>query len=272
MTDTAASAEFHDETSVPGLWETARWFLRWLIAVCGTPCEIAAMNVLTRKERRDIGRWLRPVERLARRLLVAEAAQMAAGLQPGMERRNPSPRPPMRRVAFQDPEDSATWTVRFSLAARAETPPAPRSRARRAGGTRRPAPGPCDNEFERMRRLVERLEAKPDSGPNRSAAAAPDAPRPEPAPPSPPPAEFFNPRPPAERIEAVRRALENPAPRVKRLARRLARRQSAYVRRIARSCRPLPERGRFRRLKFGETSVRHAGEHALRALAAFDSS
>lgn len=272
MTDAAATDD-HDETSVPGLWDSARWFMRWLVAVCGTPCDIVALAVLTRKERRGIFYWLRPVEAIVRRLLVAEAVRMAAHLPRGKPARCRPPRPPMRRIAFQNPEESTAWTVRFSVLGRTGKPSAPRRRLRRGRWQRPPAPGPCDNEFERMRRLHERLEAQArPAAPGRTFVIVPGPPPTAPAPPGPASAPLYSPWPTAERIETIRRVLEDPAPHVERLARRLARRRGGDKERIARACRPPPDRGKYSIRKFGETSIRHASEHALRALDAFDTS
>lgn len=212
-----------DESSVPALWEAAEYLLRWLVALCGDACAVVARGRLSPKERREIAFWLRPVEALVRRLLVVEAARLAETLPPPRAR---TARPRKCRTVLQDPENSASWAVRFRALERIGSPGA--------------APAACTAPLAcaRSRR----------AGVKRDSFAARD------------------PWPLAERIEAVARVLENPAP----FARRLARRLTAGAARYARSCRPPPERGPGRRPRLGDSSLRFASDHALRALAAFD--
>lgn len=279
MSEPAVSAEDYDENSVPGLWETARWFMRWLLAICGGPSEIAAVNVLARRERRDILHWLRPVEALVRRLLVAEAARLAADLPADRPGQGESDAPPLprRRTAVHarhapapDPEHPEQWAVRFSLSARDGARPAARRRASRAR-VRPPAPGRCDNEFETLRRMLERMWKKPPPPPGGDSAPPPWAAEAMPATPR-ETANLFRALPLARRIEAVRRVLDDREPDVTRLARLLARRRSADIERIRRACRPPPERSPYARNRYGENSLRHASAHALEALAPFDTS
>ncbi len=86
-----------------------------VIALFGAPAAIAAMRILRRATRIEILHWLAPLEALARRLLLLEAAELP-----------PRNAPPARFVAsgrianaLRDTpapsEDPAQWRVRFSL-------------------------------------------------------------------------------------------------------------------------------------------------------------
>ena len=105
-----------ENLSLPDLWDAAKHLLRWLYAVCGSPCALLAEVHLSPKERRQIAFWLRPVEALVRRLLVVEAAHIAATAKPVRKTIKRSlPHYPFCRVAFPDPGTPAGWAVRFSM-------------------------------------------------------------------------------------------------------------------------------------------------------------
>lgn len=226
------SCDDPEDTSPPALWEAAKYLLRWLYAICGTPCAIVADGLHAPRERRRIALWLRPVEALVRRLLVVEAVRMAQTL-PAAEGKGtgarPRQRPPMCRIAFLDPEDSDAWIVHF----------------RALGGTpMRHAEGNSPQAPESERR-----------------SGAPAARRKDPL-------ADWCPWPLAVRIEAVTRVLRDPEPYARRLAWRL-RKDAGPIRR---ACRPPPPRIPGKRQRYGDEPLRLANEHALAALAPFDTS
>lgn len=277
MTDAVDIAGNEDETSLPALWEAAAYFMRWLIAMCGGPCALVAGGYLSLKERRQILFWLRPVEAVVRRLLVAEAARIAQRLHSARTQQAQAAAKPMQaarknaqnwqrraarprfcRVSFPDPENSAGWTVRFSASEPAGRMPrsAPRFEPRL-----RVLDGESDAHIlapaalalaaarhrERLRAGEPVLSAAPARRLKPSRAAG-------------------NPWALAKRIEALIRVLSNPEP----YARRLARRLRTNAARLAHACRPPPERPPGQRPRYGEETLRRAGERALEALAAFD--
>lgn len=261
MTDATVTADDHDENSVPGLWETARWFMRWLVALCGNPCALVAVRHLSRRERRNVRFWLRPVEAMVRRLLIAEAAQIAQTLKPAPERtgrkgRRPVPGLSRGAPARPDPEDSTSWQVRFSVGGHSR---AGASTARNRFHPRVASLG-SDADVLALARLA--LSAEQHRY-RRHLAEALSTERQEHLSVPLRPAE--NPWPLARRIEALIRVLENPIPHARRLARRLARR-IADAGRIARTCQPPPPRPPGKRPRYGEEPLRRASEHALRAL------
>ncbi len=264
MSDAAVTADEHDETSVPGLWETARWLMRWMIAVCGGPCALVAEVYLSRKERRQIVFWLRPVEAIIRRLLVAEAAKIAntpgQSKKPGPGKgKRPAPGAPFCRVGLPDPEDPSGWTVRFSMVERSARKPdaagrhVPRLHVLEVGNDAAvlaPAALALAAKQHRLERLAGAGPAFPEAPgmrPKTSRAAG-------------------NPWRLARRIEAALRVLANPRPYAGRLARRLAHDAA----RLARTCRPPPPRPPGARPPYADEPLRRASDHALRALDKFD--
>ena len=206
------------------LWQRARASFARAVAAVGAPAMIAAITLLTRDLRRAIvGRLLR-LEHVARKLLLAEAAElhriereraarapriervplrgMAMHWRPGsaaiLDRRRPrrhspanagedagGPRSAQSKIDLARPE---TWSARFSLAVPHNPRLVPNARAPRIldpWGEYAPPPAP-----ERAPRVIKQEEA-----PFRLAV----------------------------RLEALRRVLENPMPHARRLARLLAR-------------------------------------------------
>jgi hypothetical protein len=271
MTCDAAPENPLPENAVPDLWETARYFFRCLLSICGNPCALAGGGRLSRKVRRDILHWLRPVEAIVRRLLVAEAARIAqAAAQKAQDapgtgiaqktparRKPPQLRAPFCRVDFPDPEDSTGWSVRFSFfepKTGTSTPRASRFEPR----IRIPGPDPLANVLSSVARAegFARHQAR-----MREILGLTSLPkRPEPIRGAGDPWRL------AKRIEALARVLENPQPHARRLARLLNR----HAARLVRTCRPPPPREKGQRPRYGEESVRHASAHALAALEPFD--
>ena len=179
-----------DATPLPPnaeLCGAARHVLGFLFGLFGGPSAIVALGVVTPAERREILDWLRPIETLLRLLLLAEAAGLARTLTPTAPRGSRAARRPAAcrsaARAVQDADACETWRVSFRACS-----PEPR--------TVRPA------RADRLAAVAEPRRAHRDA----------DASIPDPS----------NPWPLAERIEAVVRVLETPAPYVRRLARRLA--------------------------------------------------
>lgn len=70
-----AIAEPTSLTTLP-LWERTRAMFARAVAAIGAPAAIAAIALITRALRRDIVGWLCPLESIARKLLLAEAAEL----------------------------------------------------------------------------------------------------------------------------------------------------------------------------------------------------
>ncbi|MFP4004362.1 MAG: hypothetical protein ACLFV8_11345 [Alphaproteobacteria bacterium] len=227
MTDAAVSDD-HDANCVPALWAAARRFLGRLIGLCGAPCVLVTDPFLSLKERRGILHWLRPVESLVRRLLVAEAVRIAETRPSGTDRRRAKVRRPVYpfcRVSFPDPENPATWAVRFSVSEpsirKSSVRISPRIHVLDLDGHANVLVPAARNRAiaqhrERMRRTEEipvparmRRKRRPRAG---------------------------SPWPLARRIEALTRVLENPELYARRLARRLRKNRD----RLFRVCRPPP--------------------------------
>jgi hypothetical protein len=62
-------------TNAP-LWQRAQAMFSRAIAAVGAPAAIAAIGLMTRSLRRDMVRWLAPLEHIVRKLLLAEAAEL----------------------------------------------------------------------------------------------------------------------------------------------------------------------------------------------------
>jgi hypothetical protein len=103
---------------LPGLMAYAEELLARLWAFCVGPAEVAALGWLDAAERREILRWLRPLEALARALVAAErgipvgpqrGCAPCSGLG-GATARGARARAPL-------PDDPALWTARLSFLA-----------------------------------------------------------------------------------------------------------------------------------------------------------
>ncbi len=165
------SAKHAEDTRPAALWEAARHWLDCAIALFGGPVALVAEGFLTPRARAEFYDWLRPIEALARRLLVILAAEMR--LAP-VAARPPRARVRKRRLIAQDKDDSTRWRVAFQISARAA---APRSRTDKARTqTIRRDEFDCWPAAERLealirviadpapvaRRLARRLAARPD--------------------------------------------------------------------------------------------------------------
>ena len=117
MTTPEPAFDPDDESAPPALWAAGRYFLDWLMALFGAPHDVAALGVLTPKERSEILGWLRPVEALVRLLLIAEAAALPRPAPPSPSSLRPEPRRSAaeRPHAEPDPEDSRRWPTRFRV-------------------------------------------------------------------------------------------------------------------------------------------------------------
>ena len=230
------------------LWQIARNLLTKMTIALGAPGLIAAIEFLTQRTRRDILDWLAPFELFVRKLLLAEAAKLPrptdheppklTELQRGLKRldqlENPKPQPPQtprppKPAHVVEPNRPSTWRVSFALII-------PRDRTQH-----RPS-----NRFDNLRMRIldlgspaffaemwrdeeERLkyEAKMAAKEKRKANRA---------------------RRLAERFEALRRVIEDPARHVERLAAKIWRRRAHAAwkaRRLAtqkspRRCRAFP--------------------------------
>jgi hypothetical protein len=207
------------------LWAAAHTAFARLRAAFGDASAIAALDPLTRALRRELLAWLAPLEALVRKLILIEAATFS-GVAPLSTRK-----PPPRRAhsAPRAPECGAPghWRAPFHM-------PIP------------PEVHRCVPE-DRAPRI--RLLGPPTLVREIWRAQGPSAP-----PASPRQRSTFDPEISswrlARRVEALRRALDNPKPHARRLARRLARfgsyERRACVLRIA--CAPAP-RGNLELLK-----------------------
>ncbi|MBL8548670.1 MAG: hypothetical protein JNJ73_01700 [Hyphomonadaceae bacterium] len=99
-------------------WTTFRYFLRCMAATVEEPAKLAARLYVQAHQRNDILLWLLPLERLARLLLLAEAA--AITLSPTAPRRR-GPRKEVKGSRLRPvPEESEEWRVAFKAAAGAK--------------------------------------------------------------------------------------------------------------------------------------------------------
>ena len=240
MTDARPTEHDPDDASPPALWAVARHLLGWLTAVFGDACAVAALGVVSPAERDEILTWLRPIEALARRLLVVEAAALERS--PMARRRAPAAmssadKAPRVRLPHRcdglDPADPRGWRVAFRVCAAPEG-----MRGSSDAGPRR------------------ETERETNTGTGIGLAGA---------------------WPLAERIEAVTRVLEDPAPFAARLARRLTGRADRVAGLVAPPPQPRPaapgrrrKPGVWRKPPLGAEALDHARAHAAAALAVFD--
>jgi len=228
--------------STAKLWVIAREMLTLMILAIGSPGLVATIERLTRKTKREIKDWLCPLEALTRKLLLIDAAKL-----PRPSERRPAPqswtpnrvrayakslgRKP-KRVHYADPNRPATWRVSFTLTLPKDT--LDRKMRFDNGGPRIRRAGPPflvrdvwrDQAAQaRAAQLEAQREAKRANAAKHLAA----------------------------RMEAVRRAIEDPAPHAERLAQKLWRKRGG----AARAARLIAEAPAPRR-------VRHFPEDALK--------
>ena len=195
-------------TTAP-LWARTRAMFARAVAATGGAAAIAAIALLTEAARRAVIRWLAPLEHAARKLLLVEAAALAAtppqpndgtaGLQ--VRKTTSAASKAARRAARAlDLTRPETWPARFSFALPRDPRAVPDARApriRALWGPPPPAPAP---------------RAPRAADPEHSAFRL------------------------ARRFEALRRVLDDPRPHAQRLAcalRRARRRFPEIVRRYA---------------------------------------
>ncbi|MBL8550253.1 MAG: hypothetical protein JNJ73_09720 [Hyphomonadaceae bacterium] len=100
--------------TLPEAWTNFRYFLRAMAALTEEPARLAARLFLQAHERCEILAWLKPLERLARLLLLAEAATL--DLKP-VPPRKAGPRREIKGSRNRlVPEESEEWRVGFQLA------------------------------------------------------------------------------------------------------------------------------------------------------------
>ncbi|MBL8550779.1 MAG: hypothetical protein JNJ73_12415 [Hyphomonadaceae bacterium] len=116
--------------SLSEAWICLRYLLKCMGAVFGDPSQIAAPLTIPMRLRDDILSFLAPLERMARLLLLAEAARLPA-LKGAV--RSPRPRQTRQRILREVPEDSTAWRVAFCA-----QPAIGRSAARRRAPIKRP--------------------------------------------------------------------------------------------------------------------------------------
>ncbi|MGD2131420.1 MAG: hypothetical protein PVI23_01420 [Maricaulaceae bacterium] len=261
-----------EDSSPAGLWEAAKDLMRWLFAAYGRPVDIVAMGPLTAKEHREISSWLAAVERIARRLLVVEASKLV-GMLPAIVKRTAPPSTPRtapresKRIE-RDPENPSQWRVSFRV-----------PMARNSGRDKLCSPTgelsrACATEGDCL--AAGGFAASSGSSAFEASGNPPQSRRAPPGDPAPPwgsreavdPLQGVSLRsawPLAERIEAARRVLNDPAPYALRLARCLRgepQRAAAIIQ---------PERGSEAET-LGRWAYGHALTHAREAVPAFDTS
>ena len=150
MTHDAPATE---DTSPAALWEAARYALRWLVQMFGSPVEIAELGVLAPREHSDMLSWLRPLEGLVRALLLIMAAEAARVENRGPSRR--APQRPARHVVEQNPERSEDWRVSFRAMRGNARPSRPRRQTTRAI----PSAWPIAERLEAVIRVLENPKA-----------------------------------------------------------------------------------------------------------------
>ena len=169
------------------LWRAAGAFLTLMFNLFGGPEDVAAQHIFTAKPRALLVSWLRVGEAMVRRLLLIEAAACA---KPNAQ---PTPRAPRKRVGHLmgfEADQPEKWRVSFRCLV---SSPA-------CGGGDREAIG---GGKRRCPLSLASLDSSPVNGRGKT------------------PRSFSSAWPLAERYEALLRAFNDPAPRARRLARRL---------------------------------------------------
>ena len=141
--------------SLDAAWAQLGELVSWLVSLFGKPVEIALRWGLVKRSRQEILDWLAPVEALARRLLLIEAAQT----QPPNFIPKATPRDAVASARRDAPQadldaESATWRVVFHLGALA------RGRAKPSTGPMtdlplRPNAWPLAKRLEALLRLTQ---------------------------------------------------------------------------------------------------------------------
>lgn len=99
------------------LWDTLRLQLARVIKSFGFPAALAALIWITPFLRRAADKALRPLERLARLILLIEAAEAPPGVE-AKSRALSEAREPQDSGHVQDPDDPPAWRAPFKLAPR----------------------------------------------------------------------------------------------------------------------------------------------------------
>lgn len=198
------------------LWTRARAMFARAVAAVGDAQAIARIAALTRTLRREIGRWLSPLEHIVRKLLLAEAAELHRAAVAAAARRVRVEHVPLRGMAQHCQGGGASPQARQSAViaekgaphgSRSKCDPSQPERWRASFSFALPRnPRYVSNAC--APRILDPWSEYPSAKPS----AAPAAPTHHNA-------SFRL----ARRLEALRRVLENPRPHAERLARLLAR-------------------------------------------------
>lgn len=197
--------------TIPELWDRARRFLASIFAEHGS-ARAQLHRRLDAKQRSAILRWLKPAERMARQLILVAALTQLLMTEQG-RRLRAAARPLIPPGARKTRRPFAIVHTGINLSAslarhHQPTPAAPEAPLSETPACARRPVDPDDPETWRAPfRILRWLDLAPPEPPARSSRrhAAPD------------------PRRLIRRIEAVRRVLANPSPRIRRLTAYLAR-------------------------------------------------
>jgi hypothetical protein len=184
---TTATSSFRDPFT-ERLLDAAEGLLGALLFAFWRPEDIAALPGVWQWRKLDFLDWLRPLEKLLRRIVLTEAFHLAlsqtlpAQTLPAAGLARPTRRSPVpvSTATEPDPERPESWPASFRVLGREPKP-------RRRRSTRRPPSDPHFPEKPRFRR------------------------------------KLHDPKPLALRLEAVMRVMANPAPFIRRVAFRLRR-------------------------------------------------
>jgi hypothetical protein len=237
----------------PSLWTIAEEMLALMTMALGGPGVIAAIERLTRGVKREILDWLAPLELMVRKLLLVEAAKLPrfaekpitpraltlAMVRSWAKRKKP-------RFMLVEPNRPSTWRISFRLA----LPPDPLARERPDSAAQirvlgRPL---LVRDIHRDQAAAARKAALAQRSITRANNTLKRL---------------------AQRFEAVRRVIADPAPHALRLARILARKPRtalAAARRLANAPAPRRHRG------FADLALIGAKLQARASCAAWDSS
>lgn len=212
--------------TIPDLWKRVRSFLAAMFETHGAPRQ-QLYTPLNGNQRSAILRWLKPAERMARQLILAAALthllmtehgrRLRATAKPLPPPSSTPPSPPARRdlnivhTGINLGATIASYQASKALqrmAERAEVASNTTAATEPSGAAGNPVDPNDPSTWRAPFRILRWLEGGPGAPPVRAIAAKPSPP---------------DPRRLIRRLEALRRALDDPAPRIKRLAAWLAR-------------------------------------------------
>ncbi|MBI1252048.1 MAG: hypothetical protein GC189_11300 [Alphaproteobacteria bacterium] len=144
-----------DPGEIESLLDFVQWLLRCAYSVVGEPLELIAMAVVPRRTATHGLRYLRTLETLTRRLILAHAALL--GLQAAPQRRRTARKPKrVARVAFNPEGAPETWRgVHFALTLPLERFGRARSRRTARGAGRSLSGASIARRIEAVRRVAE---------------------------------------------------------------------------------------------------------------------